>query len=93
MVFAQELSLTNVIIEGDCLRVIHTLVYSGWCKTLFTQVIEETKRLGESLRLCQFLHVKRDGNKLAHALARKAVSSADTVVWVEELPSDLDDIF
>ena len=52
VVFAQELSLTNVIIEGDCLRVIHALVDSGRCKTLFSQVIEVTKRLGESLRLC-----------------------------------------
>ena len=93
VVFAQELSLTNVIIGRDCLRAIHTLVDLGWCKTLFTQVIEETKRLGESLRLCQFLHVKWDGNKLTHALARRAVSSANTVVWVEELPNDLDDVF
>ena len=46
VVFAQELSLTNVIIEGDCLRVIHALVDSGRCKTLFGQVIEVTKRLG-----------------------------------------------
>ena len=30
---------------------------------------------------------------LAHALARKAVSSANCDVWVEELPSDLEDVF
>ena len=37
-----------MIIEGDCLRVIHALVDSGRCKTLFGQVIEvtKTKRLG-----------------------------------------------
>ena len=35
-----------MIIEGDCLRVIHALVDSGRCKTLFGQVIEVTKRLG-----------------------------------------------
>ena len=30
---------------------------------------------------------------LAHSLARRAVLSADTVVWVEELPTDLEDVF
>ncbi|XP_075663206.1 uncharacterized protein LOC142632745 [Castanea sativa] len=80
VVFAQELSLTNVIIEEESLRVIHALGESGQCKTLFGQVIEETRRLGESLQLCQFLHVRRDGNRLAHALAKREISFVDTVV-------------
>lgn len=63
------------------------------CNTLFGQVIEDTKRLGESLRHCQFLHVSRDGNRLAHALVRRAISTADIDVWVKELPSDLDVVF
>ena len=29
---------------------------------------------------------------LAHALARRAVLSADTEVWMEELPQDLEDV-
>ena len=41
------------------------------------------------MQACHFQHVRREGNKLAHALARRAVSSADFDVWVEELPSDL----
>ena len=40
-----------------------------------------------------FIHVKRRGNKLAHALACRAVLSADTNVWLEDLPRDLDDVF
>ena len=34
-----------------------------------------------------------NNNKLAHTLDRRAVSSADFDVWVEELPSDLEDVF
>ena len=33
------------------------------------------------------------GNKLAHALARRTVITADFDVWVEELPNDLVDVF
>jgi len=93
VVLARELSLFDVIFEGDCLQIIQALKNSGSCKTLFGHVIEETKRLGCSMRFCQFQHVQREGNRLAHGLARRAVLFAGTNVWVEELPSDLEDIF
>ena len=47
----------------------------------------------DSAKPCQFFHVRRGGNKLAHELARRAVLSADTDVWVEDLPDDLDAVF
>ena len=43
-------------------------------------VIEETKRLGCSLQFCQFQHIRREGNRLAYGLVRRAVLSADTNV-------------
>ena len=33
------------------------------------------------------------GNSLAHSLARRAVLTADTDVWLEEFPPDLNDVF
>ncbi|KAK9999046.1 hypothetical protein SO802_018649 [Lithocarpus litseifolius] len=88
--FARELSLFDVILEGDCLRVVQALNASGGCNTLYGHVVNETKRLGADLRHCSYQHVCREGNKLAHCLARRAVSSADIDVWVEDLPEDLD---
>ena len=41
VVLARELSLFNMIFEGDCLRVIQALQCSGRCKTLFGHIIEE----------------------------------------------------
>ena len=40
-----------------------------------------------------FQHVRREGNRLAHSLAKNAVLSADTDVWVEALLEDVDDVF
>ena len=91
--FALELSLFNVELEGDCSRVISTLNASKSCNTLFAHVTDECRRVSTSLRFCKFQHVRRDGNRLAHALARRAILSADTNVWVESLPSDLEDVF
>ncbi|XP_050290021.1 uncharacterized protein LOC126728200 [Quercus robur] len=93
MEFARELILFDVILEGDCLRVVRALNASGGCNTLYGHVVNETKRLGAALRHCSYQHVGRDGNKLAHSLARRAVSTADIDVWVEDLPGDLDAVF
>ena len=49
VMLARELSLFDVIFEGDCLRVVQALRCFGHCNTLFGQVIEESKRLGCSL--------------------------------------------
>ncbi|KAK9999726.1 hypothetical protein SO802_019329 [Lithocarpus litseifolius] len=90
--FARELSLFKVIFKGDCLRIIKAINTKELCHTLFDHIIEEIWSLTPSLMTCNFQHVKREGNKLAHALARRAVVFADTDVWVEELLVDLDDV-
>ena len=72
---------------------VQALRCSGRCNTLFRHIIEESKRLGCSLRQCQFQHVHREGNRLAHSLARRVVSTTNTNVWVEELPCDLEFVF
>ena len=41
--FATELCVFQVIIEGDCSRVIATLKGFGHCRTLFGHIINEYK--------------------------------------------------
>ena len=65
----------------------------GRSSILFGHIIDECKRLGGTLRFCEFRHVCREGNWLAHSLAKRAVLSADIDVWVESLSSDLDVVF
>ena len=91
--FATELCVFQVIIEGDYSRVIAALKGFGRCRILFGHIIDETKQIGGTVRSCLFQHVRREGNKLAHCLAKKAVLSADTDVWVESLPEDVEDVF
>ena len=91
--FAQEMSFFHIQVEGDCLGVIHALQFQGQCKTLYGNVIDDTRRLGYDLHSCQFFHVQREGNNLAHELARRVVLSADTNVCIEDLLDDLDTVF
>ena len=83
----------NVQIEGDCSRVITVLNEMGRSSILFGHITNECKRLGATLRFCEFRHVHREGNWLAHSLGKRAVLSADMDVWVESLPRDLDVVF
>ena len=57
MLFAKELSLFDVEIEGDCARVLAALNMLKRCSTLFGHVIDDCKSLGASLRSCKFSHV------------------------------------
>ena len=43
--------------------------------------------------LVSFFMFEGEGNKLAPELARRVILSADTDVWVEDLPDDLDTVF
>ena len=93
VVFTKELSVFKVIMEGDCLKVVQALKARERCNTLYGTVIEDARLQGAAMQACHFQHVRREGNKLAHALARRAVSSADYDVWVEDLPSELEVVF
>ena len=93
VIFAREMSLFDIIVEGDCLTVIQALLRVGPCALLFGHIIDEIKRLGGVLRRCMFQHVWRDGNRLAHCLAKKAVLSTGFEVWVEDLLEAVDVVF
>ncbi|XP_023914568.1 uncharacterized protein LOC112026118 [Quercus suber] len=87
---ATELCLFDVIFEGDSLRVITAINSAEACRAMFGHIIEEIRGHSLSLARCQFKHIRREGNSLAHALARRADLIADNDIWVEELPIDLD---
>lgn len=90
--FAKELSIHQMVVEGDSLWVIQAINDVRPVQTMYGHVVNDIRFLSSSVS-CSFLHVKHKSNKLAHALACRAVSSADTDVWLEDLPQDLDDIF
>ena len=66
-----------MMLEGDCLKVVSALNSKDCCNTLYGNVVEETRHQACKFHFCRFTHVRPGGNKLAHALVRRAVSSAD----------------
>ena len=90
--FAKELSIHQMVIEGDSLRAILAINEARPIRTMYGRVVDDIIFLPSSVS-CSFLHVKRKGNRLAHALAHREISSTNLNVWLEDLPRDLDDIF
>ena len=92
VLFAREIFILQAMVEGDSLQVIKAINTSKPHKAPSGHIIDEIKLLSSFLSCCNFVHVKRGGNKLAHALAHQAILSANTDVWLEDLPRDLDDV-
>ena len=90
--FAKELSIHQIVIEGDSLWAIQAINEARPIRTMYGRVVDDIIFLPSSVS-CSFLHVKRKGNRLAHALACRVISSTNLNVWLEDLPRDLDDIF
>ena len=91
--FTKEISILRVVVEGDSLQVIKAINNIKPSKTSFGHIIDEIKFLSSSLPFCSFVHVRRECNKLTHALAHRTILSVDTDVWLEDLPCDLNDVF
>ena len=90
--FAKELCIHRMVVEGDLLLVIKAINNARPSWTMFGHVIAEVQILSSTV-CCSFNHVRREGNKLAHALTRRAMLFIDFDVWLEDLSRDLDDVF
>lgn len=60
LVFVQELSLSQVVFEGDSLQIVQAVNSQGACLTLCGHVIEEIQCLRRGLLFSCFQHVKRE---------------------------------
>ncbi|XP_050290607.1 uncharacterized protein LOC126728897 [Quercus robur] len=83
---AKDLSLKEIIIEGDAKQVVMAISDSSSAPSSIKKVIE-------GMRLCLLhfnywtaSHVGRNGNMVAHQLAKHALFEDECTVWVEDTP-------
>ena len=72
--FALEIGLTEAEFEGDSQIVVTDLNDTHPSLAPFGLLIADAKTMAEKHQKFSFTHVKRQGNRLAHALAHKAQS-------------------
>ena len=89
LVFAQDLGITEFVLEGDSEEVINSLRSKEASFSLFGHLLESAKSMLGSSTCIIFSHVRRSGNKIAHNLARHVRNVRGLSVWVEDVPPDL----
>ena len=86
VLLAMEMEVTHVIIESDALSIIQAIndgVFGGE----LGHIIQNIREASSSFSWCSFHHLKREGNRVAHELARVARITNVSQVWERTLPS------
>uniref|UniRef100_A0A2N9GPD6 Uncharacterized protein n=1 Tax=Fagus sylvatica TaxID=28930 RepID=A0A2N9GPD6_FAGSY len=89
IIFAREVGIDNVEVEGDAENIIKDLSSNDPLHTPYGLVIEDAKALIQDLQQFSLSHTRRSGNSVAHALARRASGCNSFSVWLEEVPPDI----
>lgn len=73
LVFASELGLNSVIVEGDSQQMVQILGNKRSCPTGLDVVVEDIWRLAERFQSFEFLFARRSANVVAHKLANSGL--------------------
>ncbi|XXG41805.1 hypothetical protein AAC387_Pa01g2194 [Persea americana] len=76
-----HIGVSSIILEGDSMWVVEALKSSGTNMSRQGPLFEEIKRLLNRFIKFEVYHVGREGNAVAHVLARHAQYVDDMVVW------------
>ncbi|GLT91732.1 hypothetical protein SLE2022_096050 [Rubroshorea leprosula] len=85
-----ELGLRGVEVESDAACVVSAVsaIDRGGLSEL-EMIFDDCRMLLSSLDDCSVRHVRREGNSVAHELAKRALTNEDDEYWAEELPSNI----
>ena len=87
--FVVELGVTRAIIEGDSETICNELSNPSPSLALHGLLIKDAQQLATAVTDISFSHVCRQGNMVAHSLARRAILNQNLIVWMEEVPPDI----
>ena len=89
VMFAVELRFRHVIFEGDAEGVIKVLSQRDVTQSPVDHLVKDFRFIAGSLGTFSLSHTRRQGNNIAHALARRARSSFPLLVWMEDVPPNI----
>ena len=87
--FARELGIAKAVLEGDSQVVIMALNSKTSVLAPYGSLIQDSLTLSNSFSKLSYSHTKREGNTVAHNLAKLVVNLTNCVIWMEDVPSDV----
>ena len=91
--FAKDLGFNKVILEGDSEIIIKALNSGCPSSSSFGHIIKDIKVLSSSLRNVLFSHTRRQGNRVAHEMAKLACNFVQFQSWMEDVPLGVFDVY
>ena len=92
LVFAQELGFDKVIVERDSANTITSINGGHMDHSALGHVLLDIKRLFSSFSHISVKHINREGNCVAHKLARWA-ARFPFLVWIKSVPLDILEVY
>ncbi|KAL4346535.1 hypothetical protein GQ457_17G013180 [Hibiscus cannabinus] len=86
---AADLGFQYVILEGDSMAVTERLRSEKEDLSEISAIIWDAKYLSRSFVTCRFQFTHREGNQVAHAVARGGSNSQTESIWVNEIPDHI----
>ena len=86
LIFTNDIGVRGVILEGDSLAVIKALREGEQPLSPTGPLLEHVRMYSQRFETVLYSHSKREGNSVAHSLARYANSISDFLVWMEDVP-------
>ncbi|KAK8497281.1 hypothetical protein V6N11_050252 [Hibiscus sabdariffa] len=86
---AVDLGFHHVILEGDSMVVTTRLKSEKEDLSEISAIIWDAKYLSRSFATCRFQFTHREGNQVAHAVARGGSNSPTESIWVNEIPDHI----
>ena len=87
--FALDLGFTCAILESNSQVLVNALCNDTIFFSSNGLLIEDIRLNARFFNQLHYSHVKREGNKVAHNLARHVLCISDFVVWMEDVSSPL----
>ena len=88
-IFARDLSFSQLCFEGDAELMVKCLQSGMVSNALVGHLVKDFMSIRGHFRSSNIIHVRRQGNNVAHALARDARFSFPLKVWMEEVPPNI----
>ena len=85
--FATDAGFTVLIVEGDSINATRSIVLDKDNRSALRHVICDIRHLMGALDWISVSCTKRNGNRVAHVLARYAQHVNSDLFWMEEVPS------
>ena len=88
-IFAKDLSFKHVWFKGDAKGVVRSLRDGASSNDFVGHLVKDFRSIVGLFQTYSISHVWRQGDSVAHALARKARMSFPLRIWMEDVPPNV----